>query len=409
MDFERRVDLVVAGAGISGVAAGVEAARAGLRVALVEKSILTGGLATAGIVNIYLPLCDGRGTQVTFGIAEELLHASYRYGPGDVPGTWREVVEGKAKARFRVTFSPAAFVLAMDELLQAAGVELWFDTLVCTPIMAAGRVAGVEVENKSGRGILHAKCVIDATGDADVAFRAGAPCEEAENWLSLWSLEASLEAARQAVAKGHGDGLLVRATLGAWNNGQHHPAGKPKYRGTIGRDVSAFVLESRKLLRDRYREARSATGETGRHDFFPLTLPTMAQFRTTRRVLGVESMRAGQDGRHVDTSVGLVADWRKAGHVWEVPLGTLVPRKVDGLLAAGRCIDAAGDAWEVMRVIPAAALTGQAAGVAAALAIRLDTTPAALDPEDVRQEMRSRGIPLHLEDVILSARTASCR
>jgi hypothetical protein len=72
---------------------------------------------------------------------------------------------------------------------------------------------------------------------------------------------------------------------------------------------------------------------------------------------------------------------------------------VKGLLAAGRCISSAGDAWEVTRVIPAAALTGQAAGAAATLAVRKDTTPDALDAKDVQRRLRRRGIPLHLDEI----------
>ena len=78
MDFERTVDVLVAGAGVAGIAAALEASRAGLRTALVEKTILVGGLAPTGLVYVYLPLCDGNGTQVAFGIAEELLHVSLK-------------------------------------------------------------------------------------------------------------------------------------------------------------------------------------------------------------------------------------------------------------------------------------------------------------------------------------------
>ena len=87
---ETSYDVIVVGAGVAGVAAALEAARAGLSTALIEKTIFTGGLATTGLVNIYLPLCDGRGTQVSFGIAEELLQLSLKYGPGDIPATWRQ-------------------------------------------------------------------------------------------------------------------------------------------------------------------------------------------------------------------------------------------------------------------------------------------------------------------------------
>jgi len=394
MDFDRSFDVVVAGAGVAGVAAALETSRSGLKTALVEKTILTGGLATSGIVNIYLPLCDGAGHQVTFGIAEELLHLAYKYGPGDVPADWQDIVDGRAKSRYRVTFSPAAFVLGIDEVLTEAGVDVWFDTLVCTPVMTGDRVSGVEVENKSGRGVLRAKCVIDATGDADVAFRAGAECAEQDNWISMWSLEASLPAARRAAEESNGDILLCRTTLGGWNNGHNHPPNKPKLRGTDGKQVSTFVLESRRLLVDHYRSTYAGDDGLDRHSFFPLTLPTMAQFRTTRRIVGHATMSDGQHALDVDDSVGLVADWRSVGEVWETPFGALVPKRVKGLLAVGRCMSSGGDAWEVTRVIAPAALTGQIAGTATTLALRRDTTPDALDVDEVQQELRGKGIPV---------------
>ena len=203
MEFERDYDILVAGAGVAGIAAALEAARAGMRAALVEKTILLGGLATSGLIDVYLPLCDGHGTQVTFGIAEELLHASIRYGPGDVPSGWTDGAATKA-GRYFARFSPAAFALALDEMVVEAGIELWLDTLVCTPAMDGDRVVGLEVETKGGRGLLRAHCVIDTTGDADVAFRAGVPCAEGSNWLSIWAGQAHLERAQQAVADGSG-------------------------------------------------------------------------------------------------------------------------------------------------------------------------------------------------------------
>lgn len=88
--FSVQYDIVVAGAGIAGIAAALQAARCGKRVALLEKMILPGGLATSGLVYIYLPLCDGNGTQVLYGLPEELLLASIAYGPGDIPPDWRK-------------------------------------------------------------------------------------------------------------------------------------------------------------------------------------------------------------------------------------------------------------------------------------------------------------------------------
>lgn len=402
MSFERSFDVIVAGAGVAGVAAALEAARNGLRTALVEKTILVGGLATAGLVNVYLPLCDGNGTQVTFGIAEEMLHLSLRYGPGDVPRSWREGQKPGAYARYLAVFSPASFVLGLDEALAETGVELWLDTLVCAPVLASGRIVGVEVENKSGRGLLRAKCVVEATGDADVAFRSGAACVEGENWLSIWAAQASLETAQKAVAQGSGAALLDLVRLGGDDAGRGAPLSR-KWHGTSGEDVTQFVLETRRLLREHYKARHAELGPSGRHDLFPLTLPAMAQYRTTRRIVGQATLSDGQQGRHAADSVGLVADWRKVGQVWEIPYGTLLPRGPKGLIAAGRCISSEGDAWQVTRVIPPAALTGQVVGLAATLAARGDTAPDDLDAADIQQELRKKGIPIHLGDVGLPA------
>ena len=398
MDFERRFDVLVAGAGVAGVAAALEAARRGLHTALVEKTILVGGLATAGLVDVYLPLCDGNGTQVTFGLAEELLRLSIRYGPGDVPPGWSSGTNAPERCRYRVRFSPAAFALALDEVLEAAGVEVWLDTLVCRPVMEGRRVSGLEVENKSGRGLLQAACVVDATGDADVACRAGAACADGENWLSIWAIQASLDRARAAAEQDCGAPLYHGIRLGGDDAGRGAPPGRV-WHGTSGAEVSRFALDVRRMLRDHYRARHAEMGARGRHDLFPLALPAMAQFRTTRRIVGRDTLTDGQHGRHAADSVGLVADWRRAGSVWEIPFGTLIPARTDGLVAAGRCISSEGDAWQVTRVIPAAALTGQVAGLAAALAVRRGATPSHLDPRDVQHELRRTGIPLHLGDV----------
>jgi len=397
MDFEKNTDVVVAGAGVAGIAAALECARSGVKTLLVDKGILPGGLATSGLIYVYLPLCDGNGRQVTFGIAEELLHLSIRYGPGDVPPDWRKARDADEPGRYRTLFSPASFVLALDETLEDAGVEVLYDTLVCAARKDGDRVTGLEVENKTGRGLLRARCIVDATGDADVAHRAGAKTATADNWLAMWAIVASLQRSRQAVREKSGSALLDMLILGAWNDGTNAPPSSGKFGGTTAEDVTRFVLESRKLLREHYRE-KHADG-TDRHDHFPVTLPSMGQFRTTRRIVGRATLTDGQDGRRFDDAIGLVADWRKPGYVWEVPYGTLVPTGVTGLLAAGRCISSEGDAWEVTRVIPAAALTGQAAGAAATLSAQTGTTPDAILAADVQSRLHARGIPLHLDEI----------
>ena len=91
MDFSVSYDVAVVGGGIAGVAAAVQAARSGQKTVLIEKNILLGGLATSGLVYIYLPICDGNSHQTSYGITEELLRNSITLGPGDIPEEWPEV------------------------------------------------------------------------------------------------------------------------------------------------------------------------------------------------------------------------------------------------------------------------------------------------------------------------------
>ena len=396
IQYSKSYDVLVAGGGIAGVAAALAAARAGMKTALVEKTITFGGLATSGLILVYLPLSDNRGNQVTFGIAEELLLESIKYGPGDVPKDWQNP---ETRSRYMARFSPAAFTLALDRVLLEAGGEIWLDTLISDSIVESDRVNGLEVINKSGRGILSAKCIIDATGDADVAYYAGAPCAEQDNWMSIWWMEASLEHAKAAVADNSGKKLNLDRRLGGSNTGDGTPEGIRKFCGTNGKDVSQFVLEGRKLAREYYEREQSKLGKTGRNDVFPMTLPTMAQFRTTRRIVGIKTLATGDAFKHFDDCVGMVADWRGGKDVWEVPYYSLVPQKIKGLLAAGRCMDSEGQAWEVMRVIQAAAHTGEIAGVASSLSVKLDTTPDALDISILQKELKQRKFLMDVSDL----------
>ena len=396
--FKKTYDVVVAGAGVAGVAAALEVARAGFSVALVEKTVFAGGLATTGLVNIYLPLCDGEGHQVTFGIAEEFLHASCLYGPGKVPARWKSATSKKPAGRFMLTFSPAAFILSLDELMTDAGIDIWYDTLICSSMVKKGRITGVEVENKSGRGLLQATVIIDATGDGDVAHRAGCDFVEDGNKTTMWAIQASLAAAQRSVKGADGTSLMNPFRIGG--EGEVIEAELKKktnpWKGTEGRSVSDFLLEGRRILREHYKKMQQKGHR--REDLYPLILPSMAQFRTTRAIVGQTTLVDGMGGKELDDSIAMAADWRKRGSVWEIPYGSLVP-KVTGLLMAGRCISATGDAWEVTRVIPPAAQTGQVAGLAATLAIQKQTTPDKLEVGEIQSALIGKGMPYHMSQL----------
>lgn len=162
-------------------------------------------------------------------------------------------------------------------------------------------------------------------------------------------------------------------------------------------DVTRFALDARRGMLDHYKSLYSDGAR--RQDVYPLALPSMAQFRTTRCIVGRATMSEGEANRPAKGPIGLMADWRRPGEVWEVPYGALVPEKMRGLLAVGRCVSAEGDAWHVTRVIPCAALTGQLAGIAATLAARNGVTPDEIEASAIQEELATRGIPYRLADI----------
>jgi len=378
--FERRCDVAVAGGGVAGIAAAIQCARAGLDVVLLEKTVVPGGLATAGFVNVFLPLCDGNGVKIVGGIAEEFIRAAVGRGPGGVPEPWREGAEtADTRLRYMAEFAPAVFALELHRMLEEAGVEVWFDTTVRAALLENGRIASLEVFNKSGDGTVCAETAIDATGDADVAFLAGCPTRGGTSALSAWTPRTSMERAASALELDAPELLLEMERLGARDGGRGATEGVPIFEGIDGKTVSEAVQGTLRMLRERHLRENPDPEKTPRS--FPLAVPALPQLRTTRRVEGMASI-----GWTVEDSdaVASIPDWRERGRVWRIPLGALIPKGASNLLAAGRCVSAAdGDAWDAARAIPACALTGQIAGIAAALSIESGTPPANLDPEVV--------------------------
>ncbi len=410
MDFSVKYDIAVVGGGIGGAAAALQAARLGKKTVLIEKTILLGGLATSGLVYIYLPLCDGNGHQVSFGITEELLRRSYQYGPGEIPANWQQGRNAEERKRFVARFSPAAFMLSLEEMLLENGVDLWLDTLVCDTECRDGRITAVIVENESGRGKISAQCFIDASGSCITARRAGVKCLEEDNYLTIWSL------GHQSGANGDfGSDINVFFCTAANLNEPHDLWLKPEfrenlfpglneeeikravtYRGLSGKDVSRFVTSSHQVLREHYKIQQEKG--LSRMDCYPIKLPLMPQFRKTYCIPGEYVLKAGENNRRFDDSIGLLPDWRKAGPVWEVPFRTLYTKQLGGLLAAGRCTAASGDAWEITRVIPSAGLTGQVAGLAAAMSIDQKKEVWDLDIGELQDRLRKLEFRIHLDE-----------
>lgn len=165
-DAKNRFDVVVAGGGLGGVAAALAAARGGARTLLVERNTYPGGTATAGMCcSIFNCYFTAKGELGTPGIPAEIadrLAEAMGYGKA-----WRN-------HRGHIIYDLEIGKLILQRMLVEAGVELLFQTFVTGVVMEGNRVAGVRVNGKSGEYTISAGCVVDSTGDSDVAFYAGA-------------------------------------------------------------------------------------------------------------------------------------------------------------------------------------------------------------------------------------------
>ncbi len=358
-------EVVVAGGGIAGVAAAVAAARAGASVCLLDKESALGGLATLGNVTIWLPICDGRGRQVIGGLGEELLklsvadlalarpHARF----AGVPACWQPDgdPEQRGKRRYQAEFNPSAYLLALEQLVVAAGVKLLYDTRLCAVRQQAGRLTHLIVENKSGRFAIAAGTAVDATGDADLCFLAGEATESLDSNVACgWFYTL------------HQDDFRLQPMSSKYSpTASREDAVGPFFRGDDGDQVTEQILASRQLLRTRLAKLRdSHPGE----DIQVLLPPAIACLRMTRRLVADFSLGRQHMHQWFPDTVGLTGDWRQAGPVYALPLPALRAVKNCNLITAGRCISADTSVWDVTRAIPTCAVTGEAAGTAAALA-----------------------------------------
>ena len=286
--------------------------------------------------------------------------------------------------------------MAMDEMLLEAGVDLWLDTLACLPVCDGRRIEAVEVENKSGRIRIEASFLIDATGDADIAARAGAPFCERRQRPCMLTVCADAEHLPKAVETGEPSKALRPRAFGdnEWDEGYEGDC--EALFGGSGRDVSRFMIESRQYALRAIAAKQRELGEEGRKKFYPVLTASLPDLRRTRTIDGLETMSADMRNKRVESSVGMVVDPRQKDAVWEVPYGSIVPRGIENLYVVGRCSAAEDYAWQVSRLIPGVILTGQVAGAAAALCIGKQTAAPAIDVRDVQSRLESLGIELHV-------------
>lgn len=380
-------DVVVAGGGFAGISAALAAARQGARVCLIEREWAPGGLGTLGLVTIYLPLCDGRGHQVIAGIGEELMRLCVKHGAETdhmpSPDAWLngQSAEERAKTRYQAQYNPCLFALEAERLLLDSGVDIRYGTLVCGGVREPSRVEALIIEDKGGRFAVRGAAFVDATGDADVCRVCGLPVAAFAqgNVLAAWYYSQQ-GAQRRLNMLGFSDIPNKYKDESA----QEKQTAK-RYTGLTGDDLSEMTVRSHQTLLARLAQPRDGAAET------ITAMASIPQIRMTRRLDGDATPDDDSFGATAEDSIGMCGDWRKPGPVYELPYGMITSRTCKNVFAAGRCVSVTDAMWDITRVIPVCAVTGQAAGTAAAMLRQ----GAEVSVPELQRRLREAGVLLH--------------
>ena len=390
---KKQYDVIVCGGGVAGVAAAVSAAQNGMSTLLLEKSNILGGLGTLGLINLFVPMCNGRGKQIIFGLAEKWLRLSATLGWDTIPPVWKdgEPTEPTNK-RYIQRYSPAIFAYQLTEELTKSGADVLFDCMAVDPVMDGNVCTGVVTESKGGTAFYPCRVLIDTTGDCDILRRGGIPTVSGENFFTFSTKMITLDGCKRALEAGD-IGRIYSSMNGGDINlfGDNQPDDVPRWSGLTAEEVTDYIVRNHLLVLEKLKATDRKTREI-------VTTPGMPQFRTTAHIKGDYSLKVADAYRHFDDSVCAINDFEHRDHLFEVPLRTLTRKDFPNIITAGRSADGTGYGWDLLRVIPPAILTGQAAGEAACLAIKTNTAVADVDIRTLQAKLEKENVMIHFPD-----------
>ena len=422
-------EVVVLGGGPAGIAAAVAAARAGRRTLLIERYGFLGGMGTAAGVTNFCGLhanVHGQMHRVVQGVASELLARIDRLGGLNTP----HLVLGKILAQ---AYDTAAYKIAADDLFAAHKVDVLFHALGAGVVMLdAQRIRALMVETKADRQAVVANIFIDCSGDGDLAAWAGAPFELGDNeghmlYPSMmfrlngidpdkageaWrTIPRAMEA---AVAKGTHKfprkGAIVRpqphATEWRVNFTQLARQDGRAINGIDPDDLTRGEIDGRRQALAAFEFLRTLPGF---EKAYMIDLPPQLGIRETRRVKGGYQL-TGEDVlgcASFEDSIG-VNGWPMEVHAPgdvifkfpdipesrgfnELPYRMLLPERINNLLVAGRCASMTHEGQSAARVSGACFAMGEAAGLAANLALAGHTSPRGIAVEKLQQALKREG------------------
>ncbi|MEX2246778.1 MAG: FAD-dependent oxidoreductase [Dehalococcoidia bacterium] len=385
-------DVLVVGGGSAGMAAAIAAARQGADVMLVERYGYLGGLASGGLIVLLLTLDDGDGRQVVAGLCQELVERLEARGACFYPpqGEWGDYDEalveryrrwglvwgsGPHRVRYSVAYDPEEFKFVANTWVAEAKVRLLYHRWASDVVFEvdrphgrpAGRVSHVVFTSKAGRQAVRASYVIDATGDGDVFTMAGEAGEKEQVHPWLWFRMAGVKDADGAQAGRAGSFFRTvkpGQVLLPWGAAERI---ERRIDATDPDDLTFAEVECRRMVMDEVDRLRAQV--PGFEEAYLTDVALTLGITESRRLQGAYVLAREDVGRVFEDTIATTGHWTKYGALYHVPYRSLLPKRASNLLIAGRCISVDHRVHHATKEIPPCFATGEAAGIAATLAL----------------------------------------
>ena len=429
---DREAKVVVAGGGVAGVTAAIASARQGADTLLIERYGFLGGMFTGGNMAVLTARPVG-------GIGKEIVDTLMAQGAArqcpDDPPNYPIFHNASERCTLTIPFDPEMAKLLLFKMVREAGVKLLLHSFITGAIVDHGVVRGVTVVNKSGSQIVRGDVIIDATSDGDVAASAGAPFRKGQtdkgvlfamtllfrlshvDWSKVSAYSKADPGLDKAIKRGIEAGELPyyrprsREMVNYW--GHPRPELSPGVRedevimwggtvegvdGTNVDDLTRAEGEAREqfLSELTFLKKHIPGFENARIEGSGVTIGV----RDTRHIIG-EYTLTGQDVLDRRRFDDVVAYNVKGGFpANDIPYRCLVPKEIDALLVAGNCISVFPGStfmglelgsYNNMKDMPSMWTTGEAAGTAASLCVKLGVLPRKLDPKEIQKSLYARG------------------
>lgn len=442
--MKKHYDIVIVGGGPAGINAAIAAGRKKKKVLLVERHGFLGGMSTIASVYPWMTFHTENGVQVIKGIAEEIVQRlkERKASPGHLRDTCGFV--------YSVTpYDPEVYKVLAVEMLEEVGVELLVHSFVDAVKVENNLIQYIELSTKSGRIKVYADMFIDTSGDGDVAYLSGAPTlkgrEEDEKTQPL-TMKFRMRGVNLTKVKkemlrnpenffrktpfAELEELPLTAVQGFYTEWKaaNLPINRDQvlfFAGPAEDEVLVNMTRVQDLDATKIEDLTKAEYEGRKQvlmiaDFLKNSIPgfekasvsstgTQIGVRESRRidgeyVLTKEDVTIGKKFAdciaksgypidiHAPSGKGMEIAWIKGDGAFDIPYRSLLPKKIDNLLVAGRCMSASHEALATTRLTPSAMATGQAAGTAAALALATETFPRKIDINELRRQLLEDGV-----------------